>query len=330
MTNRRIAVVPARDGQLAPGGVEAVAEAGGIALVIGSGVELAAAELVGIATRATLIEAGDFAPAAWAQAVSPLLAEQHDVILPASPDGRDLAPRLAARLDRPLLAGALSVGGDSVCLVRHGGLVQVDITVSEPFVATLQPGVRGAQPDPALAPPTIEEIAYETIAFDPNATHPDESEPDGPPHDPLVLEVRPADAATMDLAEAQRIVGGGAGLLGADAVARFEELTRFGVSIGASMGATRVVTDAGIVSHERQIGTTGVVVDPRLYLAFAISGAVQHTAGLGHPDHVISVNTDPHCPMMAMADLAIVADADATVSALSAMRATRTGDPVHG
>ena len=90
------------------------------------------------------------------------------------------------------------------------------------------------------------------------------------------------------------------------------------------------VPDAGIVSHERQIGTTGVVVDPRLYLAFAISGAVQHTAGLGHPDHVISVNTDPHCPMMAMADLAIVADADATVSALSARMATRTGDPVHG
>ena len=85
------------------------------------------------------------------------------------------------------------------------------------------------------------------------------------------------------------------------------------------MGATRVVTDAGWVSHDRQIGTTGVVVDPDLYLSFGISGAVQHTAGLGHPEHIISVNTDPHCPMMAMADLAIVADANATLDELATL-----------
>ena len=60
-----------------------------------------------------------------------------------------------------------------------------------------------------------------------------------------------------------------------------------------------------------------MVVDPDLYLAFGISGAVQHTAGLGDPAHIISVNTDPHCPMMAMADLAVVADANATVDALA-------------
>ena len=84
------------------------------------------------------------------------------------------------------------------------------------------------------------------------------------------------------------------------------------------MGATRVVTDRGWVSHSRQIGTTGVVVDPELYLAFGISGAVQHTAGLGAPEHIVSVNTDPHCPMMAMADLAVVADANATLDELVA------------
>ncbi len=59
---------------------------------------------------------------------------------------------------------------------------------------------------------------------------------------------------------------------------------------------------------ERQIGTTGVNVSPSLYIALGVSGAVQHTAGLGSPDHVISVNLDPHCPMMAMADLALVCD----------------------
>ncbi|TFH16388.1 MAG: electron transfer flavoprotein subunit alpha/FixB family protein, partial [Acidimicrobiales bacterium] len=118
---------------------------------------------------------------------------------------------------------------------------------------------------------------------------------------------------TMDLTEARRIVGGGAGL---ESEERFEQLDRFATSIGGVMGATRVITDRSWVHHDRQIGTTGVVVDPVLYLAFGVSGAVQHTSGLGHPDHLISVNTDPHCPMMAMSDLAIVADANETLDEL--------------
>jgi electron transfer flavoprotein alpha subunit len=82
------------------------------------------------------------------------------------------------------------------------------------------------------------------------------------------------------------------------------------------MGATRVITDRSWVHHDRQIGTTGVVIDPELYVSFGVSGAVQHTSGLGHPDHIISVNTDPHCPMMSMSDLAIVADANETLDEL--------------
>jgi electron transfer flavoprotein alpha subunit len=132
------------------------------------------------------------------------------------------------------------------------------------------------------------------------------------------------DVSTMDLAEAPRILGGGAGL---DSAARFEELTGVATALGAAMGATRVITDRGWVPHTRQIGTTGVVVDPRLYLAFGISGAVQHTAGLGDPEHIISVNTEPHCPMMGMADLAVVADANATLDELAARLAQ---DPAVG
>ena len=82
------------------------------------------------------------------------------------------------------------------------------------------------------------------------------------------------------------------------------------------MGATRVITDRGWVGHERQIGTTGVVVGPELYVAFGISGAVQHTSGLGDPRHVISVNIDPYCPMMQMSDLAVVSDANAVLDEL--------------
>jgi len=316
MTNRRIAIVAVRDGQPGAGGIEAILEAGGEAILIGSEVATAAAELTGFAIDVTLIEAGDFAPAAWASALAPLVDEHAAIILPASPDGRDLAPRVAALLDRPLLAGAMTVGSEVVTVLRHGGLVQLELAAPDRFVATLQPGVRGVEPDASLAAPTTRSAEF--VAGSVAAA------------DPLVLEVRPPDAATMDLAEAPRIVGGGAGMLGDGADGRFEQLTRFGEAIGASMGATRVVTDAGVVSHQRQIGTTGVVVDPRLYLAFAISGAVQHTAGLGHPEHVISVNTDPHCPMMAMADLAVVADANATLEALANCLATPAAEVAHG
>ena len=97
-------------------------------------------------------------------------------------------------------------------------------------------------------------------------------------------------------------------------------------ALGAATGATRVVTDRGWVGHDRQIGTTGVVVDPELYLAFGISGAVQHTAGLGDPDHIVSVNTDPHCPMMQMADLAVVSDANAVLDELASRRRLRCAD----
>jgi electron transfer flavoprotein alpha subunit len=128
-----------------------------------------------------------------------------------------------------------------------------------------------------------------------------------------VVEVIGPDPATIDLAEAGRIVGGGAGLTSAE---QFDRLAALGSAIGASVGATRVITDRGWVPHERQIGTTGVVVDPQLYLAFGVSGAVQHTSGLGHPDHIISVNTDAHCPMMQLADLAVVADANEVLAHL--------------
>jgi len=298
MRNNPIAIVPIRDGELASGGAESVAEAGGHAILIGSGGLRAVDQLRGGAVSVRVVETDSFRPASWAATLVSMVADAPYLVLPASPDGRDLAPRIAAILGWPLLTGALSISPGRVTVARHGGLVQVDQIPIGRFVATLQPGVRGTAPD--RSEPTVEYL-------DPEFT--DEM-------DATVLEVFPPDAATMDLAEATRIVGGGAGLMDSDAPLRFAQLAAVGEAIGASMGATRVVTDAGLVPHTRQIGTTGVVVDPDVYLAFGISGAVQHTAGLGHPSHVISVNTDPHCPMMGFADLAIVADAIETIGVL--------------
>jgi electron transfer flavoprotein alpha subunit len=122
------------------------------------------------------------------------------------------------------------------------------------------------------------------------------------------------DPATIDLADAGRLMGGGAGLRGP---ADIDLLRAVGLRLGAATGGTRLVTARGCLAPDRQIGTSGVSVDPLLYVAFGISGAVQHTAGLGHPDHVVAVNLDPACPMMAQADLAVVADAPATLRALA-------------
>lgn len=292
-----LAVVPVRDGVLPAGGDETVAECAGRAILAGSAPT--ADDLVGVATDVRLIELGDFGPDRWAAALAPLV-DDDIVVLPASPDGRDLAPRLAHRLGRRLLAGAVEVHDGHVRLARGGGLELHDVAVHEPVVITLQPGVRG-----------VEAVADAATPLSTTVTVPDGVA--GSSIDASVVAVLPPDVATMDLAEAHRILGGGAGLDGAD---RFRQLTDVAASLGASMGATRVITDRNWVGHARQIGTTGVVVDPELYIAFGISGAVQHTAGLGAPAHVISVNTDAHCPMMQMADLAIVADANAVLDEL--------------
>jgi electron transfer flavoprotein alpha subunit len=293
-----LAVIPVRAGVLPAGAAEVVAECAGRVLLAGSAPD--AAELAGIATEVHVVELGDFAPDRWSRALADLAGPLDDVVvLPASPDGRDLAPRLAHRLGRPLLAGAVAVDERHARVARGGGLELHTVQVVGPTVVTLQPGVRGA----------------EAVAGVPAAAEDVMAAPPATGHDPALVAVLPPDVTTMDLAEADRIVGGGAGL---DDAARFAQLTAVATGIGASMGATRVITDRGWVTHERQIGTTGVVVDPTVYLAFGISGAVQHTAGLGAPTHVVSVNTDPHCPMMQMADLAIVADANAVLDELAA------------
>jgi electron transfer flavoprotein alpha subunit len=291
-----IAVVPVRDGALPVGAEEAVAEAGGTVIVLGEKAGVAAAEL----RTATLVhpaEVGAFAPGAWAQALAPVLCDHDVVVLPASPDGRDLAPRIAHALGRPLLAGAVEISADRVVLVRRGGLVAEEHAVDGPIVATLVPGVRGVEPAAGEARVEPFDLALATEVVDGE-----------------VLEVLPPDPASVDLSEAARIVSGGAGLGGPEPFALLREVA---LALGAAYGASRVAADVGWVPQDRFIGTTGVMVDPRLYVALGISGAVQHVTGLGDPDHIVAVNTDASAPMMAMADLAIVTDARALLEELA-------------
>jgi len=295
----RLAVVIVRNGSLPVGATEAVAEAGGRVLLLGSGTVAAANELG--APRAWAAETQGAAPAGLSAALAPVLEHVRLLVLPASPDGRDLAPRLAAAMDRPLLACATraEVREDGVVavLARLEGRLEVEVGTAGPSVVTLLPGSRNP------LPPSNGEV-FEVVL-------------DVPPGvDAERLEVLEPDPETMDLADARRVVGAGAGL-GAKDTATVDLLRAVAARLGATAGATRVVTDAGWLGHERQIGTTGVSIDPDLYLALGVAGASQHTGGLGSPRHIISVNTDPSCPMTAMADLGLVTDAHALLTELA-------------
>jgi len=309
-----MAVVVVRDGQLPAGAAETVAEAGGAVLVVGPGAGKAADGL-DAASRIWLAEVPSAGPAALAAALAPALAAVDMILLPASPDGRDLAPRLAAILGRPLLAGAVRCAPGEVEVARLDDRLSVRVGVDGPVLVTLLPGCRGT-PEP------VERslgAAGSLGAKSPQVNVLSLAAARDSGRDAESVEVLQPEPGVVDLAEARRIVGGGAGLVpaGADGAAVMRLLADVGATLGASAGATRVVTDAGWMSYERQIGTTGVSVNPELYLAFGISGAAQHIGGLGTPDHVVSVNTDPSCPMTATADLGIVADAPAVLTELA-------------
>jgi electron transfer flavoprotein alpha subunit len=292
-----IAVIPVRDGVAPAAADEAICEASGQAIIIGSGTPTAAETLRSFSTHLWLVET-DIHAANVVAALENINRSHDSLILPATPDGRDLAPHLAHALGRSLYAGSISISDNKVSVSRNGGLSIVDFTPHQAFVATLQIGIRGTEnisSNPTITPINIASASRPT----PSVTS---------------IAVLPPDASTMDLSEAPRIIGGGAGLESGD---RFIQLQNVATALDASMGVTRVITDRGWADHERQIGTTGVVVDPDLYIAFGISGAVQHTSGLGQPEHIISVNTDAHCPMMQMADIAIVADANAVLEELA-------------
>ena len=298
-----IAVIPVREGVEPAGSDETVSEAGGRVILIGSRVSAAVVSIAPFASQIWMLESS-LHPATCARIIASTLISlglgDQSVVLPASPDGRDLAPHVSVALDRRLFAGALEVTPNRVSVSRQGGLSIADIKPDAPFVATLQIGVRA--PEVVTTSAHVVELDARNVDIDDDR------------QSVTSLAVLPPDAATIDLGEASRILGGGAGLADEE---RFATLAAVASELDASMGVTRVITDRGWVGHDRQIGTTGVVVDPDLYIAFGVSGAVQHTSGLGNPEHIISVNTDAHCPMMQLSDLAIVADANATLDQLA-------------
>jgi electron transfer flavoprotein alpha subunit len=234
------------------------------------------------------------------------------VLLPFSAQGRDLGPRLAARLDAPIAPDVLAItASGETLIVKHPGYankVIVTLAVSgSPAVISLRPA--------AFTPKeNARSSRTETIA---------------PAADPsvervVVKEIVEGAKGRLDLGEAPVIVAGGRGLRGPENFKLIEDLAAaFG---NAAVGATRAVTDEGWRPHADQIGQTGRQVSPQLYVAVGISGAIQHLAGMRTSKTIVAINKDPEAPIFKVADYGVVGDIFEVVPALaSAVREAKKG-----
>ena len=234
------------------------------------------------------------------------------VVFSASAQGKDLAPRTAAKLRTTLASDVTSFAlqGDAL-VVTHPGytgkVIQTLRLTGSPAIFSLRPGALSIAK--AAKAGTVEAIA---LPADPSASRVATTE--------TVL----GDTKKLDLGEAPVIVSGGRGLKAAEHFKLVEDLAAaFG---NAAVGATRAVTDEGWRPHSDQIGQTGRLVSPDLYVAVGISGAIQHLAGMRTSRCIVAINKDKEAPIFKVADYGIVGDVFEVVPALTtAVKAAKQG-----
>jgi len=225
------------------------------------------------------------------------------VVLGFSAQGRDLGPRIAAKLDVPIVSDVteFSASGDALTVKHPGYANKVTLTLT----ITGSPVVISVRPSAFTAKESAKGGKVETIAA-------------VAPTTPVVTvtEVKEGAKGRPDLGEAPIIISGGRGLKAAENFKLIEELAdAFG---NAAVGATRAVTDDGWRPHSDQIGQTGRQVSPQLYVAVGISGAIQHLAGMRSSKTIVAINKDKEAPIFKVADYGIVGDVLEVVPALTA------------
>jgi electron transfer flavoprotein alpha subunit len=206
--------------------------------------------------------------------------------------GRDLAPRVAARLGVGALADVVELTLDGEALVAkrpvYSGkaFATVDTAGKMPQVITLRPNVFAAEE----AGGSAEIVSLDGLS---------------PTIRAVVKQLKDTGGGELDVAEADIIVSGGRGIKGPENFALIRELAG---ALGGAVGASRAVVDAGWIEHKHQVGQTGKVVSPSLYVAAGISGAIQHLAGMSSSKVIVAINKDPDAPIFKVADYGVVGD----------------------
>jgi len=296
-----------RDGRLRRPSLEAVSEARRLAsslqgpvtaLLVGPGVEGLAAELAAHGADKVHVfddpALGAYATEPYARALAQVVTEAKPgaVLVPATAMGKDLAPRAAARLGAGLVSDCVSFAvkdgrlearrpmyaGKAYATVRWEG---------DPQMATLRPNVFPLEKADASRKAEVAKGQVDTSAR------------------AKVTAVHAAAAGKVELTEAQIIVSGGRGLKGPE---NFHLIQGLADALGAAVGASRAVVDAGWVDHQFQVGQTGKTVSPTLYVACGISGAIQHLAGMSSSKTIVAINKDPDAPIFKVANYGLVGD----------------------
>ena len=297
-----------RDGKIKNNAFEALTLASKItgnpgdvaALLVGSGVEGKAADLSGYGTdKVYVADAPEFELYNVMNYGAALESAIKDfgpglVLGPASPMGRDILPRMAARLDGGIVTDVttLTVENDQVTATKpmYAGKCLAEVTLKNSKIqfASLRPNVFGAEKS-GNGSATVEKLSVSAPADNKLKT----------------VEIRKGTSDKLDLTEAPIIVSGGRAMGNAE---NFKILDSCAEVLGATVGASRAAVDSGYAAHSMQVGQTGKTVNPNLYIACGISGSIQHMAGMRTSKVIVAINTDPEAPIFSVADYGIVAD----------------------
>jgi electron transfer flavoprotein alpha subunit len=278
------------------------------ALILGSNVASVAAEIARAADQvlvADLPALAHYDSEPWSAAVAQIATEGEAsvVLIGGSRSGREYSPRVAVKLDAPLLEDVISLKatGGTLAAQRYTFLARVTETIeaSGPIaVVTIKPG--------AFSPATPRAEAAEQFDVDLNLPTPR-----------LKVTGKTAERSSrVSLVEAEIVVSGGRGVGSAEGFTQYVEA--LADPLGAAVGATRAIVDAGWRPYSEQVGQTGKTVQPKLYIAIGISGAVQHLSGMNKSKTIVAINRDADAPIFKIADYGIVGDVPQVIPAILA------------
>ena len=310
MANHLLVFAERRDGELKKPSLETlstahrIADGGTVSVVaVGSGAAGIAPDVAALGAQRLYACEASFLDLYVPEAYAAVLGEAAGacgagfVLMACTSMGKDLAPRVAARLDAGLLSDVveLSVGDGGLLRGKRPvysgkAVATVSVAPGRTAMATLRPNVF-----PVAAPGAA--TAIEVVGMECPLSE------DAVGVRTTRLEV--PEKQELDVAEASIIVSGGRGLKGPEHFSLIRELAD---ELGAAVGASRAVVDAGWIGHAHQVGQTGKVVSPQLYVACGISGAIQHLAGMSSSKRIVAINKDAEAPIFKVADYGIVGD----------------------